>query len=136
MTPNERVTVRQFPHFLTPELSEAFFRGLMPVLENDRPYLVFDLSEVYQLNSLGVTVLLRCMEEVIKRNGDLKLVAPSPQLAAILELTRISDLFETFENCSDAVESFFLFSDRDLWMGTAVPDSSSKTDWNRIERPI
>ena len=53
---------------------------------------------------------LRCMEEAMKRNGDLKLAALSPQLAVILEMTRVDRLFEIFDNCNDAVESFHRFS--------------------------
>jgi hypothetical protein len=49
------------------------------------------------------------MEEAMKRNGDVKLAAVSPQAAIILQLTRVDRLFEIFENPSDAVESFHRF---------------------------
>jgi len=61
------------------------------------------------LDSAGIEMLLRCMEEAMKRNGDVKLAAVSPQVTVILELTRVDRLFEIFENPSDAVESFHRF---------------------------
>ncbi len=110
MTYGRSVVVKQVPDNLTGEQSEAFFRELEPVFQGDRPYVVFDLSKVNHLDSAGVALLLGSMEEAMKRNGDVKLAAVSPQVAVILEMTRIARLFEIFENCTDAVESFHRFS--------------------------
>lgn len=46
----------------------------------------------------------------MKRNGDVKLAAIPPAAAAILKLTRVDRLFETFDNPADAVNSFPQFS--------------------------
>ena len=46
----------------------------------------------------------------MKGNGDLKLASVSPQVAVILELTRVDRLFEIFERPCDAVESFHRFA--------------------------
>ena len=54
-------------------------------------------------------MLLHCMEQAMKRDGDLKLAAVSPQAAVILELMRVDRLFETFETAAEAVQSFGLF---------------------------
>jgi len=89
--------------------AQELLRELAPLLEEDLPRLVFDFSDVRQLDSAGIEMLLRCMEEAMKRNGDVKLAAISPQVAVILELTRVDRLFEIFENPSDAVESFHRF---------------------------
>jgi hypothetical protein len=72
----------------------------------DKPRVVFDCSEVRQLDSAGAELLLRCMEEVMKQDGDLKLASVSPQASVILKLTRIDRVFEIFESVSDAVVSF------------------------------
>lgn len=58
------------------------------------------------MESTGVEMLLRCLEEVLKRDGDLKLAALSPEAEVILELMRVARVFETFQNCEDAVRSF------------------------------
>ena len=83
-----------------------------PILKSDQPRVVFDFCHVRRMDSLGVEMLLHCMEEVVKRDGDLKLAAIPPQLAVILELTRVDRLFEVYETTSDAVESFYGFHPR------------------------
>jgi hypothetical protein len=56
-----------------------------------------------------VDVLLQCMSQVMKRDGDLKLAAISPEAAVILELTRTDRLFEIYSTAADAVRSFSRF---------------------------
>jgi len=114
MTSGRSVIVKQFPRVLDAQGSQAFFQELAPHLATDRPCLVFDLSDVRYLDSAGVDLLLRSMEEAMKRNGDVKLAALSPETAAILEMTRTDRLFEIFDSCSDAVESFYRFSAQSL----------------------
>ena len=55
-------------------------------------------------------MLLHCLEEAMKRDGDLKLAAVSPASAVILELMRVDRLFEAFETADQAVRSFQVFS--------------------------
>ena len=109
MTNSRPVVVKQLPDRVSVNETQQLFRELAPLFEGDRPCLVFDFSEVRQLDSAGIEMLLRCMEEAMKRNGDVKLAAVSPQVTVILELTRVDRLFEIFENPSDAVESFHRF---------------------------
>jgi len=61
------------------------------------------------MDAAGVDMLLHCMAEVMKRDGELKLAAVSPQAAVVLELTRTDRLFEVFETSGDAVRSFYRF---------------------------
>jgi anti-anti-sigma factor len=89
--------------------AKVFLREVQPFLLCDRPQVVFDLSQVRQLDAAGVDMLLHCMSEVMKRDGDLKLAALSPQAATVLELTRTDRLFEIYETSSDAVRSFTYF---------------------------
>ncbi len=100
------VAVKQLPEKLTLHRGRAFFREIESCLNSDRPRVVLDGSKVEELDSAGIHVLLRCLEEAIKRNGDVKLAAVSPQAAAILELAKLNHLFEMFDNISDAVDSF------------------------------
>src|SRR6266478_3750031 len=109
MTNSRPVVVKQLPDRVSVNETQQLFRELAPLFEGDRPCLVFDFSEVRQLDTAGIEMMLRCMEEAMKRNGDLKLAALSPQVAVILELTRVDRLFEIFATSSDAAESFHRF---------------------------
>src|SRR5271166_290185 len=109
MTIARHVSVKQLPEKLSVKHGQSFFREVEPHLQSDRPRVVLDFSKVRQLDSAGIHVLLRVLEEAMKRNGDVKLASIPPGAAAILELTRVSRLFETFDNTADAVNSFHPF---------------------------
>jgi anti-sigma B factor antagonist len=97
------------PERLNLRAVKQFEREVQPFLASDRPQIVFDLSQVRQLDAAGVDMLLRCMTQAMRRDGDLKLASLSAQAAAVLELTRTDRLFEIYENSSDAVRSFTYF---------------------------
>src|SRR5882724_1159915 len=128
MTNSRPVVVKQLPDRVSVNENQQLFRELAPLFEGDRPCLVFDFSEVRQLDSAGIEMLLRCMEEAMKRNGDVKLAAVSPQVAVILELTRVDRLFEIFENPSDAVESFHRFPVQAFRQTTAPANTGLAAD--------
>ena len=88
------VLVMQLPTHLNLSEARVFLPEVMSVLKNDRPHIVFDFSEVQQIDSAGVELLLKCLERVMSLDGDLKLAALTPQASVILELTRIDRLFE------------------------------------------
>jgi anti-sigma B factor antagonist len=86
-----------------------FLREVTPLITGERPCIVFDFSHVTEIDSAGVDMLLHCMEQAMRRNGDLKLAAIPPASAVILELTRVDRLFEVYETVSEAVDSFYGF---------------------------
>ena len=100
------VVVKRMPERVNSRVTREFLRDVRPFLTTDRPQIVFDLSQVKQLDAAGVEMLLRCMSEAHKRDGDLKLAALSPPAAVVLEMTRTKRLFEIYETSTDAVRSF------------------------------
>ncbi len=94
------------PERVNARSAREFLRDVQPFLNADRPQVVFDLSQVKQLDAAGVEMLLRCMSQAHKRDGDLKLASLSPQASVVLELTRTERLFEIYETSTDAVRSF------------------------------
>jgi anti-sigma B factor antagonist len=100
------VVVKRMPEKVNQREARKFLSDVQPFLNADRPQLVFDLSLVRQLDAAGVEMLLHCVSEVMKRDGDLKLASLSPQAAMVLELTRTDRLFEIYENSTEAARSF------------------------------
>src|SRR5258705_873069 len=109
METSRPVVVKRMPSRVDQQAAREFLREVQPFLKSDRPQLVFDLSQVKQLDSTGVDVLLHCMTEAVRRDGDFKLAALSPESAIILEITRTARLFEIFETSTDAARSFTSF---------------------------
>src|SRR6266567_6477305 len=106
MLTNGPVVVMQLPEQLNQDGVRSFLPELEPLLECHRPRIVLDCSQVRYLDSAGVEMMLRCLEEAMKRDGDLKLAALSPESEVILELMRVARVFEAFATSDEAVRSF------------------------------
>jgi anti-sigma B factor antagonist len=104
------VIVMELPEKLLHVEAEGFFQELMPLLEIDRPCVVLDCSSVRTMDSAGVEMLLQCLHETMKRDGDLKLSTVPASSAVILELMRVDRLFEIFDTAEEAVRSFQIFA--------------------------
>jgi len=100
------VITKKLPERITAGNTDQFVREVAPLLEGDRPRIVFDFANVRQFDSAGVALLLDCIEEALKRNGDLKLASVSASAGAVLRMSGVDSLFEIFENAHDAIESF------------------------------
>lgn len=109
METSRPVVVKRMPERLGIKQARAFLREFQPLLNVDRPQIVFDLSHVKQMDAAGVDMLLQCLSQAMKRDGDLKLAALSPQAAVVLELTRTDRLFEIYETSADAIRSYTSF---------------------------
>ena len=106
MYTTDPVVVMELPEQLKRAAVKTFLAELQPLLENGRPCIVLDCSRIQRLDSAGVEMLLHCLEEAMKRDGDLKLAAVSPASALILELMQVDRLFEVFGTPQEAVRSF------------------------------
>ncbi len=103
------VVVKRVPERLNLKQARAFLREVQPFITCDRPQVVFDCAQVRQMDAAGVDMLLQCMAQVMKHDGDLKLASLSPQAAVVMELTRTDRLFEIYDTAADAVRSFTSF---------------------------
>lgn len=106
MLTNGPVVVMQMPEQFTGGEVQTFMLELGPLLESNRPRIVLECSQVRSLDSSGVEMLLHSLEEVLKRDGDLKLAALSAEAEVFLELMRVARVFETFPTSEEAVRSF------------------------------
>jgi anti-sigma B factor antagonist len=102
------VIVMELPERLNHAEAKSFLNELEPLLQNDHPSVVLDCSQIKHMDSAGVEMLLYCLEQAMKRDGDLKLAAVSPASAVIMELMRVDRLFEVFATSDEAVRSFQL----------------------------
>jgi anti-sigma B factor antagonist len=106
MSVSRPVVVMQLPDELNQYSVQSFLREVEPLLEPHRPRIVLDCSLIRSIDGAGVEMLLHCLEEAMKRDGDLKLCAVSPELEVILELMRVDRVFEVFATSEDAARSF------------------------------
>jgi anti-sigma B factor antagonist len=100
------VTVHEVPEQVTATEQRSFLRDLQKDVETERPCLVLDCSRVRQMDNATIHLLLRCLEEVMKRNGDAKLASLPAGAQATLQLAGANRLFEIYATTAEAVHSF------------------------------
>lgn len=100
------VAIRRLPERMDRARRRAFYGSLEECINVDRPSLVLDCSMLNMLDSAAMQALLCCLEEAIKRNGDVRLAALGPEAKAIMQSTGLDALFEMFETVEQAVQSF------------------------------
>ena len=72
-------------------------------LEGGLQTVVFDLSEVPDINSEGIGFLVMCLATVQRAGGELRLAAPSPEVRDALLMTRLYPVFAVFDSVDAAV---------------------------------
>ena len=85
---------------------DSFLSSLQKYTESERPRLVLDCSSVWKMDTATIRLLLSCLEEVMRYNGDVRLASLSSDAEATLRSTGISRLFELYPTTEEAVQSF------------------------------
>lgn len=102
------VAIKTLPEHLDAANQSALYRELESCINVDRPAVVLDCSRLRDLDSLTIHFLLCCLEEAIKRNGDVRLAELRPEVGHMFRTTGMCELFQTFDDVSEAVQSYQL----------------------------
>lgn len=100
------VTVHEVPAEVTASEERTFLRNLQEYVETERPRLVLDCSKIRRMNRPTMHLLLSCLEEAMKRNGDVRLAALPPEARTSPQLAGLRRLFEIYPTAAEAVHSF------------------------------
>ena len=68
--------------------------------------IVLDMSHVTRLDSAGIGTLVSKYLTASNRGGSLKLLQPTVHSRYLLEITKLSTVFEIFESEEEAIQSF------------------------------
>ncbi len=108
MAPRYRnVATKEFPETKNSAELRSFMDEFASCMNRDRPCLVLDCSKLVRLDLKAVHLLLSCLEEAIKRNGDVRLAGVSQSAKAILKFYGVDGLFEIFDSTAEAINSFY-----------------------------
>ena len=70
------------------------------------PNLVLDITELSFVDSTGLGVLAGWLQKVRSEDGEMVLVNPTPEIKALLELTRLDQVFTIHESRQAAIQAF------------------------------
>ena len=79
---------------------------LQELIESGVRAMLLDLSRVEVLDSRGIKALVRAYISMQKRDGQLKLMKPTPRIRHVLDITHLLQVFEVFEDEESARDSF------------------------------
>jgi len=102
----QAVAIKLFPETFVGRQWSDFLHEVQDCLDVDRPSLVLDCSRLAHLDRHSALLLLRCLEEAMKRNGDVRLAGVSPPVRTALKMMEADMLFQFFETTAEAVASF------------------------------
>ncbi len=90
---------------LGPE-TEALRERIKRLLEAGHRRIVLNLAEVSYVDSVGLSSLVASYTSVRKQGGDLKLLGLTRRIHDLLQITRLSTVFEIYDSL-EAVERSF-----------------------------
>jgi anti-sigma B factor antagonist len=76
------------------------------LLDFDHKKILLNLEKVSYMDSAGIGELVACYKRAKEKEGTVKLLNPSGKVYDLLQLTKLEDVFDTYKNEKEAVESF------------------------------
>lgn len=104
------VSVKKVPETLSERNLREFLLEIDSCVDLNRPRIVLDCSSLHEIDGNVIHLLLHCLEEAMKRNGDVKLAALPPDGKGLLQVTGVSRLFDIYDTSAEAVNSFSHFT--------------------------
>ena len=85
---------------------QALQESITSVIEQtQRIKLILDFTNVRFLSSAVLGLLIRVSKKVYERDGELKLCNISPKIREIFKITRLTKIFDIYDNVDSAAES-------------------------------
>lgn len=76
------------------------------LLEEGKKRILLNLEKVSYMDSAGIGELVACYKRAREKGGTLKLLKPSGKVQDLLQLTKLEEVFETFDSEKEALASF------------------------------
>ena len=90
---------------LGPE-TEIIRNKVKNVIETGHKRVILDLGGVSYIDSAGLSTLITCYISARKAGGEVKLLNLTKFVRDLLQITRLSTVFETYDNLEAAQRSF------------------------------
>jgi len=86
--------------------AKVFWERLQTAISQENDKLIIDLSDCTFVDSTFMGVIVQAQRELIKNQGELKLVLPAEQMKEFFKFAGITKVIETFQSKEDALSSF------------------------------
>lgn len=89
------------PERLTATETHELLADLKRELAVDQPCIVLDMSEVKEVDTAGMDLLLECLLQTVRRDGNIELRGVSPEAATVMELTGMDRILGISQEISE-----------------------------------
>lgn len=104
--PSRQVTVLGLHGQLTSECSEQLDEALATAIEAKCPRVIFDMSDLTFIDSVGLGVLLRFARALSDTPpGQVLIAAPSPVVQRVFRRSRLDRLFAVHKDVQQAIDA-------------------------------
>jgi anti-anti-sigma factor len=86
--------------------NDLLSRELRSLVSSGERKILINLAGVPQVDSSGISTIVRTFVTLRRENGTLKLLRPTGHVSAVLEITHLTHSIPTFDDEAKAVESF------------------------------
>ena len=93
------VVIGEMDAFTTPQVKAA----MLQMLDDGHRFLIVNLERAVYLDSTALGALVGGLKRAREKGGDLRLVAPTPRISRLLEITRLSKVFSIDATDEEAV---------------------------------
>ena len=85
---------------------EKFQTEVKTLISDGHVDILLDMHKVSWVNSTGLGILVSAYHTLKKNGGQMKICKVSDRIDNILNVTQLKLVFETFEDCEEALASF------------------------------
>ena len=86
--------------------TDTFREAYVDLIEQGNKFLIINLRKVNYINSSGIGSLIGAHASYAKIGGEVKLAGLSNNVQNLLVVTKLIDIFDTFDTVEQAIESF------------------------------
>jgi anti-sigma B factor antagonist len=98
------VDVVKLPQRLVLANAPAVRKELLELVASGHRHLVLDLGEVAFVDSSGLSVLVSALKAASRENGSVVLLKPGNDVRALIELTRMHEVFDIYADERAAID--------------------------------
>lgn len=100
---HDKVEQITLPRQLVIGNTQAIRAAILAIINSGHHHLILDLRQVESVDSSGLSVLVSTLKSLRKTGGEVVLLSPSETVRTLIELTRLHQVFEIFEDPAAAV---------------------------------
>jgi anti-sigma B factor antagonist len=94
----------RLPQQLVMAVAPTVRAALAQLVESGHKRLVLDMRDIRYVDSSGLSVLIAALKNAHQHSGAVVLLDPTPDVRALIELTRLHQVFDIYKDENAAIE--------------------------------